>query len=207
MKIASTLIIAGVCLFTVSCGSSDNNSNNNGGNVGGHAAVGGSASVGGHASAGGSAHVGGNASTGGNAGTSTGTCDIPACLKTFGSTCVPSGTCVSQVDMQTYTSNTCYSNGVKFITAVDLTNGAFTLTVKNGSSVCYSMSVTDANTGAMTLKDASGTAVATISSDTAGNEVVTCTGQQPVVLDSSCSNESPVGTTNTTECTQGTCVP
>lgn len=214
MRLANTLIIASACLLTVSCGSSDDNSGHNSGNVGGNAGIGGNAGTGGNANVGGNGSVGGNANVGGNASTGgsaanngTGNCNVPSCLSTYASTCVPSGTCVTQLDLQTFASNTCYSNGIKFITTVDLTTNSVISTIKNGSIVCYSIFVDGTDTGVMTLKNASGATVATLSSDAAGNDVVTCTGEQPVVLDSSCANESPIGSTDTTECTDGTCAP
>jgi len=147
--------------------------------------------------------TGGSGTTGGNG--STGTCNIPSCIATLMNACVPSGTCVDQTDLTTYSSNDCFANGVKIITSVDMTTLAIVMTYKNGSSTCYSVEATGTTTtAALTIKNASGTVVATGTEDTTST-TLTCTGGQPVTLDANCDSTALTG--DTSNCTTGTCTP
>jgi len=173
---------------------------------------------------------GGPAGGGGSGGgTSGGACNYPPCLTNFAAAvedCEPSGTCVMQSGLPTggstsFSTNICYSNGVKQIasTTMDALTGsvAMAITVKKGSSTCYSMDVSgisfaDPTTGqvTMTFKDASGSTVATGTMNLGTNAMtVTCPGGQPVTLDPSCDTSSYAAGMNPTSsaCTQGTCTP
>lgn len=140
-----------------------------------------------------------------------GSCTLPSCLSGI-TTCIPSGTCVEQVDTTTFASNICYSNGVKEISTLDAASGSLAVTVKQGSTTCYSIvvplsSATGAGSETFTVKNASGQTIATGTSDSAGNTVVTCTGGTPVTIASTCSFGGASSTSPTTSCTQGTCTP
>ncbi len=166
----------------------------------------GAAGTGGYSSNGGTGStVGGTGTTlGGNA--STGNCNMPSCVMTLMSSCVPSGTCTSQLDMATFNTSMCFSNGVKVGMVIDMTSGAATMTFKNGTTTCYSILETaDASgNGQLTFKNASGATVATGTRDANRNvTTITCPGGQPVTLNSDCS--SPVPSSDTTTCTNGTC--
>ena len=141
----------------------------------------------------------------GGSSNSTGACNYPSCIASLGTTCAPSGTCVEQTDATTFATNTCYSNGVKSITSINATTGEIILTIKNGSSTCYSMTAAAAASGssyALTINNGSGQTIATGTDDiTTGGMTVTCTGGQPVTLDPSCDT----GMNST--CATGTCTP
>ncbi|MGD0837666.1 MAG: hypothetical protein ABSB49_13570 [Polyangia bacterium] len=139
-----------------------------------------------------------------------GTCTVPSCLSGFVN-CIPSGTCVEQIDTTTFAANMCYSNGVKETSSLGATGTSFTVTVKQGGSVCYSISVPISDGGianTFTVNNASGQAVATATSDGSGNTTVTCTGGSPVTIASNCNfGSSGASTTTSSSCTQGTCAP
>jgi hypothetical protein len=56
----------------------------------------------------------------------------------------------------------------------------------------------------LTIKDGSGKTIGTTTTDSAGNTTVTCTGGQPVTLDSGC---DLAGSSSSDNCTAGTCTP
>jgi hypothetical protein len=125
---------------------------------------------------------------------------------------------VSQTDLTTGSTNICYSNGVKAIEAlnINMSTGSVTMTMtyKNGSSTCYSVDIggltaTGGGTPTLTFKNASGSTVATGTVDSTTNAVtITCTGGQPVTLNSSCDTASYASAgTGTADCTTGTCAP
>ena len=131
--------------------------------------------------------------------------------------CLPSGSCVEQSDATTGATNICYANGVKELSAVSISGTSISdvVTVKNGSTTCYSMTLDMASALSggpitMTIKNASGATVGTMAIDsTTGQATVTCTGAAPVVLGSNCSGGlDPTGTTTgSTACTTGPCTP
>lgn len=113
---------------------------------------------------------------------------LPACLRDFGTACVPSGTCVYQMNQSTYVTTLCWQNGVQ--ETLD-PMGSVQITVRNGGKVCYSLA-TD-STGALLLQDGSGASTASLLQDSANNTfTVTCTGGQPTVVDAACAGNSPV---------------
>lgn len=135
------------------------------------------------------------------AGGTLGSCNAPSCLVSLYSSCQPSGTCVTQTDMTTFASNTCYSNGVKEIMTIAATGETFT--VKNGTSTCYSFE--SDSTGAIKFKNGSGSVVATGTYNSATKvTTVTCTGGAAVTLNAACDSASSSSTAN---CTDGTCTP
>ncbi len=202
MRTFGTFLGVGILAMTVGCGGSSSSSLDGGGATQGPSgdaggALGGTGGV-----------MGGNGGAGGGGGGSAGSCNYPSCLASLATSCQPSGTCVEQTDTTTFAINTCYSNGVKVITAVDLTSGSGTVTFKNGSTVCYTFAAGASATGAetLTIKNAAGTTIATGTTDTAGNTTITCTGGSPVTLNSSC--QDATGTASSTaSCTTGTCTP
>jgi hypothetical protein len=148
----------------------------------------------------------------------TGACANLTCLNPLVdllSGCPASGTCTQQTTVVGTSAavNMCYSNGVKMSEAMDASMTSMTMTVKNGSSVCYTMAISNmTSTTAMTIavKNPSGTTVATIATDSSGNDVVTCPGGTPTVIDSTCgsdasSTSSAVPGATTGACTTGTC--
>jgi len=168
-------------------------------------ACGGSSSTSGDSGAGGTAGGGGTGGTGG--GGALGSCNAPSCMTGLLSSCTPTGTCVAQSDLTTLSSNTCYSNGVKQIVSTS-TTGTMTMTLKNGSSICYSMDIAlTAQPSTVTFKNASGSVVATGTYDsTTQATTVTCTGGQAITLNSSCQSiASAIGGGST--CTDGACTP
>jgi len=143
---------------------------------------------------------------------STGSCTLPSCLQSIGSGCVETGTCTTQSDSATGSSNTCYTNGVKEINVHDVSTDDRTLTVKNGGSTCFSTTFNgnDVLNGAgdITVMDASGAVVASVSIDYVGRfYVVTCTGGEAVNLDDSCSRVWPISKLMGSHCDEGTCAP
>jgi hypothetical protein len=116
------------------------------------------------------------------------------------------------------TSNVCYSNGVKSLTTVDLTNptsaSSVTTVTKNGTT-CYSyetpFSVGSSNSATMTYKDAAGATVVTVAiNGTTKTETITCTGGSPVVVSlDACGSSTDAGSSadGGAGCTTGTCAP
>jgi hypothetical protein len=145
-----------------------------------------------------------NTSTSTSTATSTG-CNFPSCLADLLATCTPSGTCVEQVDLATYSSNVCYSNGVKELMSMDPTTGVALVTFKNGSTTCFTLEEVASASGtssSLTIKNGSGQTVATGTNNSGGTTTITCTGGQPVTFDSSC---DPTSAAATTDCAEGSC--
>jgi hypothetical protein len=183
MKPSAVLLLA-FTLTTAACSSSSSSSSTDGGGTGGALGTG----------AGGG---GGSNSCG----------DTPACVANLFSGCMTSGTCVSQTDLTTFSSNTCYSNGTKSMTTFDLATGnAMLRIVKSNGTTCLTVNVVQDSSGNSTgtIKNAAGTTVATetdIIDPDGGAEMVTisCGGQTYHVTDpGSCGMSS-------TTCTDGTC--
>ena len=191
MRTFGSYLAVGILVLAAGCGgSSSSNPDGGGGAVGG--------------AAGGGGGVGG---TGG--GGASGSCNYPSCLANLATSCQPSGTCVEQTDTTTFASNVCYSNGVKVITALNLTSGSATITFKKGSTTCYTFEagVSATGTEALTIKNASGAVIATGTSDTTGSATtITCTGGAPVTLNASCQDATGTGS-STSSCTTGICTP
>ena len=182
-----------VCLFAAAMGCGSSNSQGGTGGSGGGA---------------GATATGG--STGGGTGTSS--CSLPSCLKILGTSCVESGSCTTQTNLETGSWNTCYDNGIKEIVVHDTQTDNKTLTVKNGSSTCFSTAFNgnDVYTcmGAITVNGASGAAVASVTLDCSGTFYkVTCTGGQEVSLDPSCSKVWPMSALMGSGCEEGGCTP
>jgi len=197
MRKLGMIVALGVAGLAVACGGSSRTSGDSGA---------GGATQGTNPGSGGTAGAAGGLSTGGTAGGgASGSCNLPSCLSSMSSDCQPSGACVEQTDAAGNT-NTCYANGVKTISSLDMTTFAISVTLKNASKTCLTMSGPITATGAtLTIKDGSGKAVGTLAADSAGNTTVTCTGGQPVALDSNCD----LGTSNgaSSSCTTGACTP
>jgi hypothetical protein len=159
--------------------------------------------------------------SGGNSGTTPACvcqsgCVLPSCLKNFGADCAPSGTCTAQSDPDTGDKNFCYGNGVKKITVLDITDYSTALTVTKSGTTCFTTAYVGNDffnsAGDLTVKDASGTTVATLSMDldTSTHYIVTCPGADPVTVDDSCQTTWPLsGFTERSDgtCTDGTCAP
>lgn len=199
MRTLGTLVVLGLLAIGIGCGDSSSNGDSGaplGGSGGGFGGVGG---------------FGGGGAGGG------GTCNFPSCFAPIATDCIPSGTCVKQTNAAAGSSNICYSNGVKALSALSISGSAisYVVTFKNASKTCYSMTidpsaVLSGGAVAMTIKDPSGTTVGTMSLDTAtGQGSVTCTNQAPVPLGSECTaGMDPTGTTaGSTACTEGACAP
>lgn len=203
MRTLGTLSILGALAVAVGCGSSSDG--NTGTTNGGTSASMGGTSAAGGATGGTSATVtGGSISAGGNGGAaSTETCNIPACLANIMAGCMPSGNCTQATDASGVT-NKCYDNGVKTGTSITIATMGFTMTAKNATSTCYSV---EGTISALTFKDGSGTVVGTGSADMGtGTVTVTCTGGQPVALNSGCDSvTSALNPLGGTTCTAGSC--
>ena len=198
-------ILVTVCLFAVAMGCGSSNSNGGAGGSGGKT---GTTAAGG--STGGTSTTAAGGSAGGGTGTSS--CSLPNCLKNLGAGCVESGSCATQMNLESGSWNTCYDNGVKEIVVNDAITDDKTLTVKNGSSTCFSTAFNgnDVYTcmGAVTVKDASGAAVASVTLDCSGAfYLATCTGSSEVALDPSCGTVWPVSALLGSHCDEGGCTP
>lgn len=155
-----------------------------------------------------------------------GACSSLTCLDSVGSllaSCRASGSCEAQFEWpdsgptMTMIVRECHSNGIKAFRTGDqpAADGSIhvEMTVKNGDSVCYSLSGSvsgsSAAVGSFTYKDASGAIILTETVEESGNATVTCPGGTPTLIDSAC--DAPVsglaglapGMDGT--CTQGTC--
>jgi len=213
-----TLCLAIGIMLTAAC-SSGSDSGGTGGAAGGAAggalplagqAAGGVTSLAGTTSAGGVAVLGGNTGTGTIP--LTGACASLTCLNPLvallsNSACEVSATdtCTEQTDLSTYAQSACFSNGVKMQS--DITT--MTVTVKSGSSICYSMVMGGAATASsmtIVVKNGSGATVATI----ATNDTVTCPGGTPTVVDATCGSDtgavsSASAIPDTSSCNTGAC--
>jgi len=182
--------------------------------AGGTSSTGGIFSVAGSFSEGGT----GGGGTGGSSTILTGNCANLTCMDpmiALLSTCQvgATDTCTQQATMSSaIVLNECYSNGVKMQISTGLDVSSMTATVKNGSSVCYSMLVSglDGNVMTIVVKDGSGTTVGTIAQDnTTGLATITCPGGVPTIDDGSCggSNMTSTGTMpgGGAACTTGIC--
>jgi hypothetical protein len=156
--------------------------------------------------------------------TATGSCANLTCMNelfTLMSSCVPDGTCTTQTAMSgtSFSSNMCYSNGVKVSLSMAGTTAAssMTETVKKGSSVCYSYvmsGLTGASDVSVEIKNASGKTVGTITVNSTTNvETVTCADGSTGTIDASCgddvnstaSSATASGSSTGSGCTAGTC--
>jgi hypothetical protein len=194
--------------------------------MGGTSSTGGIPPEGGTTSTGGILSMGGTSSAGGTSGGGAGGSSIPftgncaalTCLNPLNdllATCQTGATdtCTQQTTMtSTIVVNSCYTNGVKEQTSIGTDLLSATMTVKSGSSVCYSMAISglSGNVVTVVVKNGSGTTVATIAQDsTTSIETVACPGGTPTVVDATCGsgNTSNVGTSmpDTSNCTDGTC--
>ena len=162
--------------------------------------------------------AGGVTALGGNTGTTvplTGACANLTCLNPLvallsNSACEVSATdtCTEQTNLSTYAQSACFSNGVKMQT--DITT--MTVTVKSGSSVCYSMvlgSLATSSSMTIVVKNGSGATVATIATD-GTSDTITCPGGTPTVVDATCGSDSSAVSSGATmpdnsSCTPGVC--
>jgi hypothetical protein len=146
-----TLWIAALVTVSLGCGGDSDN--------GGASGTGGAAGTGGAGGSGGSAAL----------------AAMPPCLAAVAKDCLPSGTCTTQtVDPNNPgIVNSCYGNGVKGCVTVNSAANtmATTATKADGKTVCYQVEMTFASgggLGSMSLKDAAGTELATISGSADG---------------------------------------
>jgi hypothetical protein len=197
------------------------------------AGCGGSGSGPGTTDGGGGSTDGGGGSTGGSGGSSTGgsggssaslcnlpsnwadlaRCNLPNCWAELAKDCVPMGTCTTSFPAGDL--NICYSNGVKQLSYFQgsgmchIFSGAV---IKPNGSICYTIEFASSagSTTVMGIKNPSGSTVATVTTtDQTGKFTVTCTGEQPVVIDAmSCGNQPPrmVGAGGSGACTMGVCM-
>jgi hypothetical protein len=161
-------------------------------------------------------------------GSSGGTCDNLACLRTGNDLmlgCATSATCVVE-QASTGGGTMCFDNGVKIQASIDIatsgTQSAMTYTyrVKKNESLCYTQSIASIQSwgdGGLayrmdtTMTDGAGTTVMTASSDQNNVATVTCPGKKPTAYTESCGypdvTRSPyvsLGSAPPT-CTAGTC--
>jgi len=235
MENLGTLVIAGFLAVALGCSNGGGGSTPSGGSSTGGARASGGSGSGGMTAAGGSgaggmsatggsgaggtttatggSGAGGATATGGSAGSNgTDSCPLPNCLKSLAPDCAESGDCTTQTDLSTDNWNTCYTNGITERVISNTSTSGRTVTVKKGSSTCFSTAFNQndviAGTGAITVTNASGTKVASVTIDATSNlYTVTCTGGQAVVLDQSCFNVYPVSALMGSGCDEGACVP
>jgi hypothetical protein len=110
--------------------------------------------------------------------------------------------------------NVCYSNGVKevlsFMADATGTSLTFLATVSKSGSTCFTESGSGSLSGTgstvITVKNAAGATVATITEDNdTGTETATCGGQTYDITGSDGCG-MPMGTTPPEDCTDGTCL-
>lgn len=157
----------------------------------------------------------GSSGTGGSSGSS-GNCTVPACLADLTADCTPTGACVEQQSDATdfsmpFTDAICYDNGVAALVSLDFATGNLVVTVSKNGDTCFSEeAVVDTSSGTasdLTVKDASGKTVATVSNDADGNSVISC-GGKTYTVDASCDSTMAGMMGGTTDsCTMGTCTP
>jgi hypothetical protein len=136
---------------------------------------------------------------------SDGTCTLPSCLN-LDSNCTPTGSCVQQMPTPSLV-NVCYLNGLKGRVVETMGSFSGTITVWDGSTLCYSNSWSDSGpaTGG-TLTGPTGATLATYTVNASG-AVVTCAGSQPVTLDTTCYETSvlSIAPAHGRPCQQGVC--
>jgi hypothetical protein len=188
-------------------------------------------SAGGASSTGGIFPMAGSFSEGGTGGGGTGGSSIPLTGNCANLTCLnplndllsacqvgASEACTQQttISPEWFVENDCYASGVKMqVSQVSMSPGmsSMTLTVKRGSSVCYSIEVDGFYaSGSLTtavVKNASGTPIATLAEySTTSVSTVTCPGGAPTAVDATCGSTSgSIGSGMPTgaNCTTGTC--
>jgi len=223
MENLGTFVIASFLAVTLGCSNGGGGSPASGSRGAGGASTSGGSGAGGANTSGGSgaggvtalggSGAGGATATGGSAGSNgTDSCPLPNCLKSLAPDCSESGDCTTQTDLSTDNWNTCYANGIKESVITDASTSNRTLTVKKGSSICFSTTFNQsdviAGTGSITVTNASGAKVGSVKVDaTTSLYKVTCTGGQEVVLDQSCSSVYPVSALMGSGCEEGACVP
>jgi hypothetical protein len=162
----------------------------------------------------------GSGGTGGGGGVGGGSGCAIACLATLANlvdACPTTGTCTQQ-EVSSTVINVCYDNGVKMngtLTSNSTTSLAMSINVKNGSSPCYGLAVSESSAGdiTMTFKTTAGSIVATLGVSAAGTTTVTCPGGQATAIDATvqASCASALGSANsagggtTSSCSVGTC--
>ena len=185
-------------------------------------------SAGGTSSTGGLFPMAGSFSEGGTGGGGTGGSSIPltgncanltclnplndllsACQVGAGEACTRQNTMIPAIVI-----NDCYASGVKMHASMGMDMSSATITVKNGSSICYSLLMTGilggvSDVSTLVFRNSSGATVATIAvNNTTSVSTVTCPGGTPTVVDATCGNNSgnlgsaiPTGS----NCTPGLC--
>ncbi|HJX65798.1 MAG TPA: hypothetical protein VJ860_17800 [Polyangia bacterium] len=203
MRNLGILVTVSLVAFALGCGS--------GGGTGTTPTGGSSGGTGTTPTGGSNGGASGTTPTGGGNGSAT--CSLPSCLKYLATDCVESGTCSTLTDLSTGSYNTCYANGIKEIVVHDVSTDLRTMTVKKGSSTCFSTefdgnAVMSGYGGSITVRDASGATVATVKyDDTVTYYLVTCTGAQEVAIDVSCKTAYPTSILMTSKCEEGGCTP
>jgi hypothetical protein len=214
MRTLGTLLTLGIFAAAVGCGSSDSKKPDSGVSPGVDGAGIDAPATGGidaPATGGIDAPVGGVDGPAGLIDSSGGgtTCNLPACAASLLTTCQPAGACVARsVDAGIGAPKaSCFANGVKLVTATDLTTFSTTYTYKNGNATCYSVAVTLASPVSFTFKDATGVAIGSGSYDlTTGTVTFACTNSSPVVLNAAC-NVASLISVSAGSCTDGACDP
>ncbi|HVZ74896.1 MAG TPA: hypothetical protein VHJ20_21085 [Polyangia bacterium] len=179
-----------LALGVAACGSSSSNGTGGAGGTGGASGgTGGATGTGGTTGTGGATGAGGAVSCG----------DLPTCVATLVQACplVSSCSVAASASGDTSTHKVCLSNGVKIVRSVtnNLDTGASmtAISVTKNGTVCYTLDGTSNSNDPITtpqvlaFKDASGTTVATFSTDfsaTPSTVRVTCMGGQPVTIPS-----------------------
>ena len=148
-------------------------------------------------------------SSGGSAGAASGPCGEATCLTTLFQTCVPAGSCAYQGagGPSAVAYYACYVNGVSVghINEWNGTNVVSTLTVLRQGAQCYTIKETSGGTSSAStyvISGRSGEVATAVTADKAGNIVVTCHGQPPILTNFTCL--SPV-TTSSDSCDRDAC--
>jgi hypothetical protein len=154
-----------------------------------------------------------------------GDCDYPKCYADLVMACLPAGACVAtgvgSSGSMSSAGASCYENGVKSL-SVNQSNwtppshaygGTLNEAWKDSSGICYTldgtyvvtMGGTYTSSTTLTLRNASGEAVATVVRDGTGAEVITCAGTFPVVVPKDCSPMRANADGGASICSPGSC--
>ncbi|MFZ5892407.1 MAG: glycoside hydrolase family 2 TIM barrel-domain containing protein [Myxococcota bacterium] len=152
----------------------------------------------GNAASGGTGPSGsGGSNTAGNASGGANAACLPSCLSALAASCAPNGACTYQENAETGDKSVTYANGVKQVSVLKISDYSTALTVSNSGATCFTSAYIGNDffngAGDLTVKNASGAAVATIRMDsTSSYYIVTCTGSPPVNVDKACAKNWPM---------------
>lgn len=141
----------------------------------------------------------GDGDVAGNGGTTSdpGVCALPACLVALTLDCMPSGSCIMDENLATGDQTVVFENGVTQLSMLDVSDYSTAITVQSATGSCYSTGYIENDfrnaADVLTVKNAGGETVATLSMDTvARNYLVTCSDGENVSIPSTCDDAWPL---------------